>query len=118
MATKVSKLTMGAAIGLAAGMIITGSINTLSTSWANRQWTRQAHQCICWQMRIGTDPVLLSACCFASDTWSTGRYGLHIQFNHPFFQAVGMFLGESLCLPCSLTIRPARAECVDGAGDD
>lgn len=31
-------------------------------------------------------------------TCSENRYGEKVQFNHPFFQAAGMFLGELLCL--------------------
>jgi len=52
---------------LALGMLITGSINTISTKAADQAWT-------------------------------TNRYGERVQFNHPFFQAVCMFLGEFLCL--------------------
>jgi len=52
---------------LALGMLITGSINTLSTKAADQ-------------------------------AYSTDRYGQSVQFNHPFFQAVCMFLGEFLCL--------------------
>lgn len=48
-------------------MVITGSINTLSTKWADREKAR------------GTD---------------TKEHG----FDHPFFQAVGMFLGETMCM--------------------
>eukprot|EP00656_Telonema_subtile_P039914 TRINITY_DN449_c0_g1_i5.p1 TRINITY_DN449_c0_g1~~TRINITY_DN449_c0_g1_i5.p1 ORF type:complete len:421 (-),score=87.63 TRINITY_DN449_c0_g1_i5:192-1454(-) len=51
---------------LALGMLLTGSINTLSTAWADR-------------------------------TYADGRNG-HYQFDHPFFQAAGMFLGELSCL--------------------
>lgn len=52
---------------LALGMLITGSINTLSTKWADQQC-------------------------------SVGRSGESHPFVHPFVQAVGMFLGEALCL--------------------
>lgn len=48
-------------------MVITGSINTLSTKWADRQSAE-------------------------------GRDGKYHSFDHPFLQAVGMFLGEFSCL--------------------
>lgn len=51
---------------LALGMLTTGSINTLSTAWADK-------------------------------TWAEGRNGYYA-FDHPFFQAAGMFLGELSCL--------------------
>lgn len=52
---------------LAVMMVITGSINTLSTKWADRQSAE-------------------------------GRDGNVHSFDHPFLQAVGMFLGEFSCL--------------------
>lgn len=52
---------------LAVCMVITGSINTLSTKWAD-------------------------------NTYSVGIDGTSRQFNHPFVQAAGMFLGEFLCM--------------------
>lgn len=52
---------------LAVMMVITGSINTLSTKWADRQSAE-------------------------------GRDGNNHSFDHPFLQAVGMFLGEFSCL--------------------
>jgi len=54
---------------LAGLMLVTGSINTLSTKWADRQ---KAHGC--------------------NDSANA------TSFEHPFLQAVGMFLGEILCL--------------------
>ncbi|UJR30474.1 hypothetical protein I4U23_018007 [Adineta vaga] len=54
---------------LAALMLITGSINTLSTKWADRQ---TSHFC--------------------------DGSGENVTFEHPFLQGVGMFLGEFLCL--------------------
>ncbi|CAF1202617.1 unnamed protein product [Rotaria sp. Silwood1] len=54
---------------LAGLMLITGSINTLSTKWADRQ---TSHFC--------------------------DGSGTNITYEHPFFQGVGMFLGEFLCL--------------------
>lgn len=54
---------------LAALMLITGSINTLSTKWADRQ---TSHFC--------------------------DGSGGNVTFEHPFLQGVGMFLGEFLCL--------------------
>ncbi|KAB7503858.1 Solute carrier family 35 member F6 [Armadillidium nasatum] len=50
-------------IGIAFLMVLTGSINTLSTKWADNQV-------------------------------SVNSIGQATQFNHPFFQADGMFLGE------------------------
>lgn len=61
-----TKITTSAAVILAVGMLITGSINTLSTKWAD-------------------------------NTYSYGRY-TYDKYNHPFVQAFGMFIGESLCL--------------------
>ncbi|CAG9862081.1 unnamed protein product [Phyllotreta striolata] len=52
---------------LALVMVVTGSINTLSTKWAD-------------------------------DIKSVGRDGVEKPFNHPFFQASTMFLGELACL--------------------
>jgi len=52
---------------LAVCMVITGSINTLSTK-------------------------------VADNTYALGINGEVTQFNHPFVQAVGMFLGEFLCM--------------------
>ncbi|KAL7633135.1 UNVERIFIED_CONTAM: hypothetical protein RMT77_016505 [Armadillidium vulgare] len=54
-------------IGLALLLIVTGSINTLSTKWADNQV-------------------------------SVNSIGQATQFNHPFFQADGMFLGEMSCI--------------------
>ncbi|CAF1118234.1 unnamed protein product [Adineta steineri] len=54
---------------LAGLMLVTGSLNTLSTKWADRQ---TSHFC------DGT--------------------GGNVTFEHPFLQGVGMFLGEFLCL--------------------
>lgn len=56
---------------LAGLMLVTGSINTLSTKWADRQ---TAHYCDYNETDNAT------------------------AFEHPFLQAVGMFLGEFLCL--------------------
>ncbi|CAF1196681.1 unnamed protein product [Didymodactylos carnosus] len=55
-------------IFLAVLMLITGSLNTLSTKWADRQ-----NAFFCDKVTNGT-------------------------FQHPFLQATGMFLGEFLCL--------------------
>ena len=52
---------------LAAGMLITGSLNTISTKAADQQTT-------------------------------INRYDEKVAFNHPFFQALCMFIGEFLCL--------------------
>jgi len=52
---------------LAVGMLITGSLNTLTTKIAN-------------------------------NTETTDLNGETVAFNHPFVQALGMFLGEMLCL--------------------
>lgn len=54
-------------IVLAVVMVVTGSINTLSTKWADRS------------SAVGTD-------------------GKERKFDHPFLQAVGMFIGEFSCL--------------------
>lgn len=52
---------------LALGMLVTGSVNTLSTKAAD-------NQC------------------------SVNKNGWNVNFNHPFVQAAGMFIGEFLCL--------------------
>ncbi|XP_039264053.1 solute carrier family 35 member F6-like [Styela clava] len=57
-------------LALAVGMVITGSINTLATKWADRQ----------------TAP--------GCDDGNTESH----MFNHPFLQAVGMFIGEFTCM--------------------
>lgn len=54
---------------LAGLMLVTGSINTLSTKWADRQ---TSHFC--------------------------DGSGENVTFEHPFLQGVGMFIGEFLCL--------------------
>ncbi len=59
---------------LAAGMLITGSINTLTTKAADMQSTAD---------RNGNK---YDQCCNP------------MTFNHPFVQAAGMFIGEFLCL--------------------
>lgn len=78
---------------IACVMVITGSINTLSTKWADRESAK------------GTNDI---------------PHG----FDHPFFQAVGMFLGEMMCMVVFLvmycsgrhtTIRP-REERFIGLG--
>ena len=51
---------------LAIGMLLTGSVNTITTKFADLQFT-------------------------------TGYDGSYRVFNHPFFQAAGMFFGEFLC---------------------
>ena len=63
---------------LALGMLITGSVNTISTKAADLAPT-------------------------------TNRYGESVKFNHPFFQALCMFLGEFLCLLVFFATR-ARAK--------
>lgn len=60
----------GYQLALAVGMVITGSINTLATKWADRQ----------------TAPG-----CDDGDT-------VPHMFDHPFLQAVGMFIGEFTCM--------------------
>ena len=71
---------------LAAGMLITGSINTISTKAADQAKT-------------------------------TNRYGESVAFNHPFFQALCMFMGESLCLLAFLALR-ARAKSTGAKFDE
>ena len=64
-------------LSLAAGMLLTGSLNTLSTKAADQATT-------------------------------TNRYGESVNFNHPFFQALCMFIGEFSCLIAFYVAR-ARA---------
>ena len=54
-------------------MVITGSINTISTKWGDK-------------------------------TESRGRNGTLHEFNHPFVQSAGMFLGEITCLLAFVSI--------------
>jgi len=75
------KISPKFALVLAVGMLITGSINTISTKLADIQNV------------TGT---------------STAFGGKPHPFSHPFFQAALMFLGESLCL---LTFWSKRAWC-------
>jgi len=68
---------------LALGMLITGSLNTIMTTWCDKQ------------SALGTKPY---------NMWAQleMKPGEEIQpvhaFNHPFFQALGMFIGEFLCM--------------------
>jgi len=68
---------------LALGMLITGSLNTIFTTWCDQQKS------------LGTTPY---------NMWTKldMEAGESIQpvhlFNHPFFQALGMFVGEFLCM--------------------
>jgi drug/metabolite transporter (DMT)-like permease len=71
---------------LAAGMLITGSVNTISTKAADQATT-------------------------------VNRYGESVSFNHPFFQALCMFLGESLCLIVFFASR-ARAKATGAKFDE
>ncbi|XP_074655347.1 solute carrier family 35 member F6-like isoform X2 [Tubulanus polymorphus] len=74
-------------------MLVTGSINTLSTKWADKLKS------------VGYDGTLRA-------------------FNHPFFQACGMFLGEVSCLFVFLLIRyckkrrEEREEIIDDEEDE
>lgn len=61
-------------IALAIVMVITGSLNTLSTKWADKE------------KAVGSD-------------------GTSRNFDHPFLQAVGMFIGEFTCLIAYLLIK-------------
>ncbi|KAL4220818.1 hypothetical protein ACF0H5_019086 [Mactra antiquata] len=65
-------------ITIAVVMVITGSINTLSTKWADRQTA------------VGSDK------------------GEPRKFDHPFLQAVGMFIGEFTCLIVFAILRLCR----------
>ncbi|XP_045162343.2 solute carrier family 35 member F6-like isoform X2 [Mercenaria mercenaria] len=72
-------------IALAIVMVITGSLNTLSTKWADRQ------------LAVGSD-------------------GKERKFDHPFLQAVGMFIGEFTCLIAYFVIKMCcrQQQVVDG----
>ncbi|KAJ8940915.1 hypothetical protein NQ318_017506 [Aromia moschata] len=71
---------------LAFVMVITGSINTLSTKWAD-------------------------------EIKSVGRDGKNKHFNHPFFQASCMFLGEMFCLITFKTLYRIYSLRADGTED-
>ena len=68
------------ALFLALGMLITGSLNTLTTKEADNLTAKD-------------------------------RHGNEVAFSHPFVQAVGMFIGEFLCLIVfyALVLRASRA---------
>lgn len=69
-----------AAMFLALGMLISGSLNTLTTSYANKQYADG----------IGSP----------STVWGklNGEFDRYHKFDHPYFQAACMFSGELLCL--------------------
>lgn len=70
-------------IGVALLMVVTGSINTLSTKWADTMTSKNS---------AGND----------------------VSFNHPFFQADGMFIGEFTCMIAFYIVREiTRARGVD-----
>ncbi|KAG5890717.1 hypothetical protein JTB14_026023 [Gonioctena quinquepunctata] len=71
---------------LALVMVITGSINTLSTKWAD-------------------------------DIKSVGRDGVEKKFEHPFFQASTMFLGELSCLLVFKILYRIYSRRADGTED-
>lgn len=73
-------------VALAVVMVITGSINTLSTKWADQQEA------------IGSD-------------------GQKRSFDHPFLQAVGMFIGELTCLVVFAIIRCTHRQAPPQEGD-
>jgi drug/metabolite transporter (DMT)-like permease len=74
---------------LAFGMLTTGSVNTLSTAWADRTSAEGRHP-------------------------ENGEY----KFDHPFFQAAGMFIGELTCLIAFyVRLRQLRGE-KDEDGND
>jgi len=80
----------GFQVFLAVGMLVTGSLNTLSTSWA--------------------DKLHAAGTMHPSTVWD------HLQnqteerhaFNHPYFQAVCMFIGEGLCMLAHLVQGAVR----------
>eukprot|EP01083_Nonionella_stella_P094342 264636_1 len=64
---------------LAVLMVVTGTINTLTTNWPN-------------------------------ETYSIGSNGVRHKFNHPFVQALAMFLGEMMCLLAFKVVLLGRRE--------
>lgn len=77
---------------LALGMLISGSLNTITTSWADKQFA---------------EGTVDTATIWAKMQGETAR--VH-KFDHPFFQAMGMFVGEFLCMIVySFTRRKAAA---------
>jgi len=84
---------MGAMTGgqyiLALAMLVTGSINTISTKMADMQ---------CVPIKLGADSdSLCTGVNPLTNSTATCPAGC-TQFNHPFFQAAGMFVGELLCI--------------------
>lgn len=79
------------AVALAVGMLISGSLNTLTTSYANKQYA---------------DGTMSP-----STVWGklNGEFHRHHLFDHPYFQAACMFVGELLCLGAYGATRQKRA---------
>jgi drug/metabolite transporter (DMT)-like permease len=77
---------------LAVGMLITGSLNTISTNFANLAKAR------------GTEAP--------STIWGKlgNEYERNHAFDHPFFQAACMFLGELLCLIAHFFSKKRRTQ--------
>ena len=89
--SKLKFTTMTPAQGiLAFWMLITGSINTLSTKYADKQ---------CVPDYTLADAPVSCAAVPVSNTTISGVCPVGCkQFDHPFAQALGMFAGETLCM--------------------
>lgn len=81
---------------LAMGMLITGSLNTIFTTWCDKQSA----------IGLSAPPNLWAKLAAGSDT---ANLDLDHPFNHPFFQALGMFVGEFFCMIAYLATRKAAA---------
>jgi len=80
---------------LALGMLITGSLNTIFTTWCDQQES------------LGTTPYNM----WTKLDMEPGKsiQPVHL-FNHPFFQALGMFVGEFLCMIAYGMTRKRRVQ--------
>lgn len=79
------------AVLLAVGMLISGSLNTLTTNYANKQYADGI-----------TSP---------STVWGklNGEFDRYHLFDHPYFQAACMFVGELLCFIAYGVTRKGRS---------
>merc|ERR1719382_1991093 len=81
---------------LALGMLITGTMNTISTNFANLA------------KADGTEAPSTIWGKLNNENGEPGNTS-HL-FDHPFFQAVCMFLGEFLCLLAHITTKKRRTQ--------
>lgn len=87
---------------LAFWMLVTGSINTLSTKFADKQCVpdyRFGAAATCEVSALNSTAKSILSGPFNNHTLSVGGCAVGCKpFDHPFVQAIGMFAGESLCM--------------------